>query len=404
MGPSLLEPLNRSVTPLRTILIGGVIAILLLASGVAVVRHGPDHPLVIVGAVDEAMDTPLPGPTVIVPEADVAGPAATVGEQPLGPVPDGGLKAPNGRPTPPAIEFRSGISVPDHLVFVLVLGSDARPHEDLLATRADALHLVALNPRTRQGTILGFPRDSYVQFPRGGRGKINDALSRGGPGYVVETVRLLTGLPVDYYVLTGFVGLERMVDDLGGVDIHVDRRTDDKVSGARFQAGWHRMTGAEALAFSRNRNDVPNGDFSRSEHQGQLMLAGLGKLRSEVADDPGLFRWLDVLRRTCRLDVPAADLPRLAALARRTEPGRLANLVVPGRIGMAGRASVVYLSDDAPRIFMDLRDDAVVGRPAGPTSPSDDGPTTTTTAPTTTTTTIVPSTTTTTTAPIEDLL
>lgn len=393
------------VTPLRTALTAGVIAMLLVSGVITLLLQGPDDPTVIVGTGGEGMATALPGPTVILAEDDGAPPeVAGVEAAPAARSSHGPLKAANGRPTPPAIEFRSGIPVPDHLVFILVLGSDARPHEDLLATRADSLHLVALNPRTRQGTVLGLPRDSYVQFPRGGKGKINDALARGGPGYVVETVRLLTGLPVDYYVLTGFVGLERMVDDLGGVALHVDRRTDDRMSGARFEPGWHHMTGAEALAFSRNRNDVPNGDFSRSENQGRLMLAGLGKLRSEVGDDPGLFRWLDVLRRTCRLDVPADHLPRLAALARRTEPERLANLVVPGRIGMAGRASVVYLSADAPRIFKDLRDDAVVGGPSSPPPrrPGDAPETTTTT---TTTTTIVPSSsTTTTTNPIDDLL
>jgi LCP family protein required for cell wall assembly len=255
-----------------------------------------------------------------------------------------------------------------------------------------------------QGTIVGFPRDSYVQYPRGGRGKINDALSRGGPTYVVETVRLLTGLPIQYYVLTGFVGFQRMVDDVGGIDVLVDRRMNDKFSGARFEKGWQHLVGGEALAFSRNRHDVANGDFTRSEHQGQLLLAGLGKLRSTIADDGGLLGAVEVLRRSCRLDVPLDHLPRLAALARRLDPQRLSNVVLPGRVGMAGSASVVYLTQDAPRLFADLRDDAVIGAAAGSatttststsTAPPPE-PTSTTTSPPATTTTEAPSTTTTT--------
>ena len=59
------------------------------------------------------------------------------------------------------------------------------------------------------------------------------------------------------------------------LDMHVDRRMNDRMSGARFQPGWHHFVGGEALAYARNRNDVPYGDFSRSENQGALLLAWL---------------------------------------------------------------------------------------------------------------------------------
>jgi hypothetical protein len=135
----------------------------------------------------------------------------------------------------------------------------------------------------------------------------------------------------------------------------------DPYSGARFERGWHHFSGAEALAFGRDRHDVAYGDFSRSENQGLLLLSGLAKLRAEVADDGGIRGWLRVLTRWASLDVPMDRLPRLATLARRIDPSRLTNLVTPGRVGTAGRASVVYLGDDAARLFEDLRDDAVVG-------------------------------------------
>ena len=296
-----------------------------------------------------------------------------------------GLKGANGRPYG-TIAFTSNTPVPGHLLFILVAGSDARPGEDVRRTRADSLHLLAVNPKTLEGTVLGFPRDSWVDIPRHGAGKINTALQLGGPNLLAETVRHLTGLPVHYYVLTGFPGLVRMVDELGGVDVYVDRRMNDKNSGARFEPGWHHFDGAQALAFSRDRNDVPNGDFSRSENQGKVILAALAKMRAEVSDDDGIRRWVGVLLRHVDLDVPPGELLPLGALARRLEPEFLRNVVLPGRVGYAGRQSVVYLDGDSTRIFEDLRPDAVLGSPQRAPQTTTTPSTSTTTRPTTTTT------------------
>lgn len=379
--------------PWKKVAVAGAVLVV-LTSTIALALRGPGDPTIVVGYTGETLSTPPTEPPTIVTEPPTTLPPPDLGRPPLPePGPAVGLKVANGQPGAPAIEFVSDIPVPDHLVFVLVLGSDARPREDLLRTRADAIQLLALNPRTMQGTIVGFPRDSYVQYPRGGRGKINDALARGGPAYAAETVRLLTGLPIHYYVLTGFVGLQQMVDDVGGIDVHVDRRMNDRFSGARFERGWHHFVGGEALAFSRNRHDVANGDFTRSEHHGQLLLAGLTKLRSTVGDDRSLLSRVDILRRNCRFDVPLDHLPRLAALARRLDPTRLSSVVLPGRVGTAGGASVVFLTQDAPRLFDDLRDDAVIGAAmAVLTAPP---PSTTTTTSTSTSTTEPPPTTTT---------
>jgi LCP family protein required for cell wall assembly len=291
-----------------------------------------------------------------------------------------GVAGADGGPWPAAVPFTTRQAIPDGLVFILVVGSDARPKEDLTRTRADSVHLLAVNPKSRQGTLLGFPRDAWVEIPGHGRGKINNALALGGPDLLAATVRQLTSLPVDYYVLTGFTGLAKMVDELGGVDVFVQRRMNDRASGARFERGWHRFSGAEALAYSRDRNDVARGDFTRSEHQGVLILSALAKMRAEVADDDGLARWVGILLRHARLDVPLSRLPALGALARRLDPTRLHNVVAPGRLGTAGGQSVVFLTTAAARLFEDLRPDAVVGEPDRSPPPEPEPATTTTTA------------------------
>ncbi|MEW6476473.1 MAG: LCP family protein [Actinomycetota bacterium] len=293
---------------------------------------------------------------------------------------------PDGAPYGEAIPFTSSVEVPTNLVWILAIGSDARPGGDMRKSNGDSIHLIGVDPGTGAGTILGFPRDSWVQIPGKGTGKINSALAMGGPKLMAETVRKLTGLPVDYYVVTAFEGFQKIIDELGGVNVRVDRKMNDKMSGARFDPGWHNMNGGQALAYSRDRYDVPNGDFTRSLHQGNVMMSGLAKLRAEVGDDAGLQRWIGVLLRHADLDSPPHQLLPLAALARRLDPAKITNVVAPGRIGTAGRASVVYLTDEARKLFLDLRPDAAIGGPTGD-QPRPAPTTTTTTAPPTTTTT-----------------
>ena len=370
------------------ILAGFVAAAVVLGGGAALpacsaggVSKG-DGPAMVVGVPDGA-GTATSGPKVITSVPDEQRPDGGVfvdgpgfdGRVGVEPPSNSALAAPGGKPWAAPIPFTTHEDVPDGLVFVLVVGSDARPNEDMLKTRADSLHLLAVNPSTGQGTLLGFPRDSWVEIPGHGRGKINNALALGGPNLLAATVRRLTGLPVDYYVITGFRGLVAMVDDLGGVDVLVSRRMNDRNSGARFQRGWHHFTGAQALAFARNRTDVERGDLSRSEHQGLIMVSALAKMRSEVADDGGVARWVGVLLKYAKLDVPLAKLPALGALARRLDPARLKNVVAPGRVGSTAGQSVVFLTTEAAKMFTDLRDDAVIG------SAAPEATTSTTTAP-----------------------
>jgi len=293
---------------------------------------------------------------------------------------------PDGSPYGDAIPFTSSVEVPANLVWILAIGSDARPGGDMRKSNGDSIHLIGVDPQTGAGTVVGFPRDSWVKIPGHGTGKINSALAMGGPQLMAETVRQVTGLPVDYYVLTAFEGFQKIVDELGGVNVQVDTKMDDKYSGARFDPGWQDMNGGEALAYSRDRHDFSNGDFSRSLHQANVMLSGLAKLRAEVGDEDGLQRWIGVLLRHADLDSPPQQLLPLAVLARKLDPAKITNVVVPGRVGTAGAASVVYLTDDARKLFLDLRPDAAIGGPSGD-EPRPAPTTTTTVAPSTTTTT-----------------
>jgi polyisoprenyl-teichoic acid--peptidoglycan teichoic acid transferase len=158
---------------------------------------------------------------------------------------------------------------------VLLVGSDARPGQAVATSRGDSLHIVGLDGHGGGG-IVGIARDSYVPLSTGGRGKINSALTFGGPGAMQRTVSSATGVPLDGYMLTGFKGFKKLINGIGGLKVKAPAAVRDSGSGANVRKGLNDLSGVEALAYGRARHGVAGGDFGRSANQGLLIMAVAG--------------------------------------------------------------------------------------------------------------------------------
>jgi LCP family protein required for cell wall assembly len=235
---------------------------------------------------------------------------------------------------------------------VLVIGNDARAGNPD-RSRADALHVVGLDTKTMRGGILNFPRDSWVNIPGHGAGRINEALYLGGPRLLAATVESVTGIRLDYWVMTGFEGFIRIVRGIGQVPLRVRQDIYDPTgSGANLKAGQDWLDAHESLAFTRTRKVLPGGDVDRTTNQGRFLLALLGKLRTRVARDPGtVLDWIAIARRNTRLDMTPEESFRLGVLATQVRPRDVGNVTVPVSIGSVGSASVVFISPGAGPIF-----------------------------------------------------
>lgn len=250
--------------------------------------------------------------------------------------------------------------VPGKPVFVLVMGQDARAGE--AQSRGDALHVIGINPGAGKATILNIPRDTWTNIPGRGLDKINAANYYGGTALEARAVGALVGIDIPIVLSTNFQGLADMVDDLGGVNVDVPVAMDDPFSGAVFPAGTVRMDGGAALAFARNRHLTGN-DFTRTQDQGILILAGLSKLRDSSPTAANTLKWMKVLAAHTRLDgIGLGDLYRLGRLALSLDPAAVRNVTMPGTTGSAGNQSVVFAGPGAPALFADFRDDAVLQR------------------------------------------
>lgn len=245
-------------------------------------------------------------------------------------------------------------------LFILAIGSDARPGQAPQSTRADSIHLIGMDLRRRRATILGFPRDSYIPIPGHGTDKINSALFLGGPELVVQSIENLTDIRVDFWVLTGFQGFVRFWNDVGPINVDVPRPMFDSASGANFTAGVHSFMGREALAFARDRHDVPGGDIGRSENHGRLLMEALEAFSKKVKANPAeLLLWLSAGWRSVDTDISARELFDLALTVAQFKNKAVNNLVVPSSTGSAGAASVVFISSSASAIYADMRADGV---------------------------------------------
>jgi LCP family protein required for cell wall assembly len=243
-------------------------------------------------------------------------------------------------------------------LFILALGSDARRGQPVASQRSDSIHIIGIDTVHHRATILGFPRDSWVNIPGFGRSKINNALPYGGPALAVKTMERLTGIPIDLWMLTSFNGLSNMVQGIGGIQINVPRPMHDIYSHANFRAGPQRLKGWQALAFARDRHSLPNGDFDRSADQGLLFMAALTQLRKSFGKDPSvLFHWMSVGWHNIASDLSASQLLDLALTATHIPTSNVNNLVVPGSGGNVGLASVVFISPAADAIYAAMRKD-----------------------------------------------
>ncbi|MEZ5171671.1 MAG: LCP family protein [Acidimicrobiia bacterium] len=247
---------------------------------------------------------------------------------------------------------------PEKPTFLLVVGSDARPGED--GGRGDAIHLIGVNGEAGKATVLNIPRDTYVPIPGYGTEKINNAYAYGGGRLMADTVSQLVGVDIPYVISTDFAGLTAMVDEMGGIDVDVPVPHNDSASGAVFDQGVNHLSGPEALAFSRNRKGFTDGDFSRTQNQGLLIISALAQLQADDAGAVETIEHLAILGRHTKLSgVGLGELYNLGRLGLSIPADQIRNVTMPGVAGTAGAASVVRPSG-AEGLFADFADDAVL--------------------------------------------
>ena len=171
---------------------------------------------------------------------------------------------------------------------VLLLGMGGAGHEGPYLT--DTVILASVKPSIKKIAMVSIPRDLYVDVPGYGWWKINNANSFGeendpgkGGELVREVVAKTFNIEVPYYIRVDFSGFEKIIDDLDGIKVNVERGFTDyqyptedfKYQVIAFAAGPQTMDGDAALKFARSRhgNAGEGSDFARSQRQQKILQA-----------------------------------------------------------------------------------------------------------------------------------
>lgn len=102
---------------------------------------------------------------------------------------------------------------------ILILGLDRGG-----TSRSDTIMLLHIDPEKRQASVLSIPRDTLAVIPGRGLDKINHAYAFGGQELSRRAVSDLVHTDIPYYVLVDLKGIEKLIDDIGGIEIDVEKR------------------------------------------------------------------------------------------------------------------------------------------------------------------------------------
>jgi LCP family protein required for cell wall assembly len=188
---------------------------------------------------------------------------------------------------------------------ILVIGSDSRAGTGskfgsasvIAGARSDTMMLLHIAPGHQRADIISFPRDSMVpilscqansapglvgqQAQPGAVERLNATFAYGGPVCLWKTLEQLTHIRIQHFVEVNFSGFQSIINDVGGVSVCLPYAINNRQSGLRLPAGLQTVSGAQALAFVRARENVGQGsDLQRIQRQQFFLDAVLHKLKS----------------------------------------------------------------------------------------------------------------------------
>ncbi|MDT0434698.1 MULTISPECIES: LCP family protein [Streptomyces] len=272
---------------------------------------------------------------------------------------------------------------------ILVLGSDSRSGAnkglgggaDDGSARSDTAMIVHVYQGHRKATVVSVPRDTLVdrpactdsggtEHPAASGVMFNSAYSTGGATCAVKTVESLTGIRMDHYLEVDFSGFQKLIDELGGVDVTTTRAIEDPESHLDLTAGTHRLDGQQALGLVRTRHGVGDGsDLGRIQLQQAFVKALVDRVKGigVLTDPTKLYGLADTATKTVTTDSDLGSVNALVSFAeglKGISSAHMTMVTMPVRYDPADPNRVLVEDAKARQVWTALENDRAVPRSA----------------------------------------
>lgn len=164
--------------------------------------------------------------------------------------------------------------------------------------RADTIIFASFCPDTKKVSLMNIPRDTYIHR-KGYNGptqrKINSVYGAHGVLGVRKTVSyILESVPIHHHIILDYTGVEKIVNEIGGVEVEVpfDMKYKDPTANPplhiNIPSGKQILDGKKSLEFLRyrkennNRGGYADGDLGRIKAQQGFLTSFIGKASENI--------------------------------------------------------------------------------------------------------------------------
>lgn len=229
-------------------------------------------------------------------------------------------------------------------VNILVAGNSADDEGHGGAKLTDSIMVLSMDTKKKTAMMLSVPRDMWVKVPGNGHSKINAAYTYGGMEALSSVIEENLDVPVHYTVLVNYTAFKDLVDAVGGITITID--SSDKrgiydssldwtsrtcCALAKYPNGPVTLNGKQALNLARARGEgygsygFPQADFTRTEHQRQMLLAIRAKaLSSSTLSNPlKISNLMAAIGNNVTTDIQTKELQSMYSYAKEIDASKI---------------------------------------------------------------------------------
>lgn len=251
------------------------------------------------------------------------------------------------------------------------------------SNNTDTMMILHVPANGKAASVISFPRDSWVTIAGGfGKAKLNSAYADGVQKYgkskgwqvLVDTLQNLTGLTIDHFVAVNLLGFYNISNAVGGVQVCLNRSYTAAETNASLPLpkGHFTISGKTAIAFVRQRDNLPRGDLDRIVRQQYFMAAMFRRIASggTLLNPIKTQRLIKAVANSMQLDENSPghqglDIIKLGQQMSDLTAGNLRFTQIPTVGGSVGTTSVQNITTDVPsfvRKYFGLEDTTALAK------------------------------------------